>query len=613
MGWVGDCSGIGVGQGQRVHAHGSVYEGSYEGEFKDSVRQKHGALVPTRAGWQEYWSRDWNRVGDLRPPGFLPGLSSAGAILPAQHLRSPLHSDFDASADLRGGPPGADRAEARKVLRRGRRRGAKGERPGGAAADSGGTGKELVGWIGDYKGYGAGRGQRVYVKGGVREGSYEGEFHDGVRHGQGKFVWPNGNVYEGEWREGRREGHGRFAYANGDAYEGQWHDDLKHGIGRFACADRNIYEGEWREDKKHGRLRVALANGDVAITRFAADRPVGQGARWSPDRGKWTWADSTRGEAEMARLDRGSQQLLLQGSPIRVGEAEIARLDAQQLRLQGAQWSADRAQAWELQDGTPGRRISLEDAAQIAARVGLPVPPVQSRSLPNALNLCVLSFSEAKKQDGREGAETSAERALALVLQDGQPGRSISLPAPQELESAHEAGKEPGSLQIMLANGEAEISRFETGQPVGQGVRWSADRAQAWELKDGTPGRSISLEEAAHIAARIGLPVPPVRLRSRHSPPAEGRVADVKYLEFVSGNEYEGGLKAGKKHGPGKLTWEDGEVDVTRFEAEEPVGQGARWSTDRAHAWELQDGMPVRSISLEEAAQIAARIGLPVP
>ena len=25
--------------------------------------------------------------------------------------------------------------------------------------------------------------QRAYVKGGVREGSYEGEFHDGVRHG----------------------------------------------------------------------------------------------------------------------------------------------------------------------------------------------------------------------------------------------------------------------------------------------------------------------------------------------------------------------------------------------------------------------------------------------
>ena len=44
--------------------------------------------------------------------------------------------------------------------------------------------------------------------------------------------------------------------------------------------------------------------------------------------------------------------------------------------------------------------------------------------------------------------------------------------------------------------------------PVGQGVRWSADRAQAWELQGGKQGRSISLEEAAQIAARVGLPVP---------------------------------------------------------------------------------------------------------
>jgi hypothetical protein len=43
---------------------------------------------------------------------------------------------------------------------------------------------------------------------------------------------------------------------------------------------------------------------------------------------------------------------------------------------------------------------------------------------------------------------------------------------------------------------------------VGQGVQWSADRAQAWEVQDGQPGRSISQEEAAQIAARIGLPVP---------------------------------------------------------------------------------------------------------
>ena len=51
------------------------------------------------------------------------------------------------------------------------------------------------------------------------------------------------------------------------------------------------------------------------------------------------------------------------------------------------------------------------------------------------------------------------------------------------------------------------VGAYEAGRIVG-GVQWSADRAQAWELQDGQRGRSISQEEAAQIAARIGLPVP---------------------------------------------------------------------------------------------------------
>ena len=53
-----------------------------------------------------------------------------------------------------------------------------------------------------------------------------------------------------------------------------------------------------------------------------------------------------------------------------------------------------------------------------------------------------------------------------------------------------------------------EIGCYEANKDVGQGAKWSADRAQAWELQGGKQGRSISLEEAAQIAARVGLPVP---------------------------------------------------------------------------------------------------------
>ena len=63
----------------------------------------------------------------------------------------------------------------------------------------------------------------------------------------------------------------------------------------------------------------------------------------------------------------------------------------------------------------------------------------------------------------------------------------------------------------LYADGEVEVGCYEEGAEVGQGVLWSADRAEAWELKAGDPVRSLSLEEdeAATIAKRIGLPVPP--------------------------------------------------------------------------------------------------------
>ena len=84
-------------------------------------------------------------------------------------------------------------------------------------------------------------------------------------------------------------------------------------------------------------------------------------------------------------------------------------------------------------------------------------------------------------------------------------------------------------------------------------------------------------------------------------------------MTFADGSSYEGEYAEGKKHGKGTYTFASGEADVVRFEADAPVGQGVKWSADRTEAWELQAGKKVRSIPLDEAAQIAARIGLPLP
>ena len=57
----------------------------------------------------------------------------------------------------------------------------------------------------------------------------------------------------------------------------------------------------------------------------------------------------------------------------------------------------------------------------------------------------------------------------------------------------------------------------------------------------------------------------------------------------------------------------NGEVTVTCWKADAPVGEGAEWINNGQTANRTQDGQPVEEISLEEARQIAARVGVPAP
>lgn len=37
----------------------------------------------------------------------------------------------------------------------------------------------------------------------VEKARYEGNYKDGLKHGVGKMIFPNGNIYEGEWFENK--------------------------------------------------------------------------------------------------------------------------------------------------------------------------------------------------------------------------------------------------------------------------------------------------------------------------------------------------------------------------------------------------------------------------
>ena len=149
---------------------------------------------------------------------------------------------------------------------------------------------------------------------------FEGKWFDSERaldRHMSKIAKERGLVkYDGKWVGDVRCGEGTCKLPGGELYTGQWSAGGRWGDGTCVYTDGSRYIGQWRGGQRHGKGKYTFASGNVQIDCYEADRPVGQGVKWS----------------------------------------------------------ADRAQAWELQDGKPGRSISQEEAAQIAARIGLPVP-----------------------------------------------------------------------------------------------------------------------------------------------------------------------------------------------------------------------------------------------
>lgn len=170
--------------------------------------------------------------------------------------------------------------------------------------------------------------------------TYVGEWRKNVREGAGTMSYAGGEVYEGEWRDNQREGQGTHWYADGSSYAGEWSDDKRDGQGLYSFTNGAVYEGEYRKGQREGKGAFRYPNGVSQIARYERGEPVREGARWSVDH---------------------------DGLP---------------------STAADRRVAWRLRDGKAVEGITLEQAAAIASRAGLPVPPVgfADQAAPEALS-----------------------------------------------------------------------------------------------------------------------------------------------------------------------------------------------------------------------------------
>ena len=115
---------------------------------------------------------------------------------------------------------------------------------------------------------------------------YSGQWKKNKFHGDGTRRFQNGNVYNGNYVDGKRQGQGKCYFANGDMYVGDWKNDTIHGFGRYYYNNGHSFEGMFRDGKRNGRGKYQLTDGKVEIYRYVDDRRKGDGVRWSSNRKK---------------------------------------------------------------------------------------------------------------------------------------------------------------------------------------------------------------------------------------------------------------------------------------------------------------------------------------
>lgn len=189
--------------------------------------------------------------------------------------------------------------------------------------------------------------------------TYKGEYNMmGKRHGDGELTWINGDKYIGKFNDGYIDGRGTIYFRDGTEYAGQWKKNRFHGEGTRRFQNGNVYNGNYVDGKRQGQGKCYFANGDMYVGDWKGDTIHGFG-RYYYNNGHSFEGMFRDGK----RNGRGKYQLT-------DGRVEIYRYVNDCRKGDGVRWSSNRKKAWRMNGGKAIKRVSLEEAAQIANRCG---------------------------------------------------------------------------------------------------------------------------------------------------------------------------------------------------------------------------------------------------
>ncbi len=108
-------------------------------------------------------------------------------------------------------------------------------------------------------------------KNGEYESTYEGEYVDGIREGEGKFTHVSGSILECSFVNGQAVGYGKYDLDDGNYYEGDIVNYRKHGYGKLTHANGAVFDGFWVSDRMYTGI---YTNYDGKVSYFQGGYPV---------------------------------------------------------------------------------------------------------------------------------------------------------------------------------------------------------------------------------------------------------------------------------------------------------------------------------------------------